>query len=175
MIIWLNGPFGAGKTATATELATMLPNSRLFDAETVGYLLMAILPDYEFSDFQELPPWRTLVPVVTSEISRFTGQHLLATQTVLNRAHWKELHHGFSRQSLDVFHIVLRVDPQALAQRINADQEDHEARQWRLDHISDYLAARDWMQAAADLVIDTTTRTASQAARSIYQAVQARQ
>jgi hypothetical protein len=47
------------------------------------------------------------------------------------------------------------------------------ARQWRLDHIRDYLAARDWMQATADLVIDTTTLTASQAARSVHQAVQA--
>jgi hypothetical protein len=39
--------------------------------------------------------------------------------------------------------------------------------------IRDYLAARDWMQATADLVIDTTTLTASQAARSVHQAVQA--
>jgi shikimate kinase len=174
MIIWLNGPFGVGKTTTATELATTLPNSRLFDAEMVGYLLRAILPDYEFSDFQELPPWRALVPVVTSEITRFTGQHLLATQSVLNQAYWNELHHGFARHALDVFHIVLRAGPQALAERINADQEDQQARQWRLDHISDYLAAQDWMQATADLVIDTTTLTASQAARSIHQAVQAR-
>jgi hypothetical protein len=78
LIIWLNGTFGAGKTTTARELARIMPNARLFDPEMVGYLLMEYLKDHDFSDFQELPPWRTLVPVVTSEIARFTGQHLLA-------------------------------------------------------------------------------------------------
>jgi hypothetical protein len=43
VIIWLNGTFGVGKTATALVLAETMPNARLFDAETVGYLLMAIL------------------------------------------------------------------------------------------------------------------------------------
>jgi hypothetical protein len=60
VIIWLNGPFGVGKTATALELANTMFNARLFDAETVGYLLMATLRDQEFSDFQDLPrgaPW----------------------------------------------------------------------------------------------------------------------
>jgi hypothetical protein len=174
MIIWLNGAFGVGKTATAKELATMMPDSRLFDAETVGYLLMQALPDYRFSDFQQLPPWRTLVPIITSEITRFTRQHLVATQSVLSETYWNELQQGFSQQSLDVFHVVLHASPEALAQRINADQEDPNACLWRLGHISDYLAARDWMQATADLVIDTTTLAAPQAARSILQAAHVR-
>jgi adenylylsulfate kinase-like enzyme len=37
VIIWLNGPFGGGKTTTASELHTLLPSSRLFDPEMVGY------------------------------------------------------------------------------------------------------------------------------------------
>ena len=41
--------------------------------EWVGYLLVNNLADYEFSDFQQLSPWRTLVPVVADEIVRFTG------------------------------------------------------------------------------------------------------
>ena len=171
MVIWLNGPFGVGKTATATELASGLPDARLFDAEAVGYLLMAVLADHTFSDFQELPPWRTLVPAVTSEIARFTGQHLLATQSVLNEAYWNELRQGFSQHALDVFHVVLHAGPEVLAQRIRADQQDQQARQWRLDHISDYLAARDWMEAAADLVIDSTALGVPEAASSIRQAV----
>jgi hypothetical protein len=35
---WLNGTFGAGKTATATELLPGL-GARLSDPETVGYML----------------------------------------------------------------------------------------------------------------------------------------
>jgi len=39
VIIWLNGTFGCGKTSTAAELHFLVPFSRLFDPETVGYPL----------------------------------------------------------------------------------------------------------------------------------------
>jgi hypothetical protein len=38
VIIWLNGPFGGGKTTTASELHTLLPSSRLFDSRDGGVL-----------------------------------------------------------------------------------------------------------------------------------------
>lgn len=174
MIIWLNGAFGAGKTTTATELARITPNARLFDPERVGYLLMKCLEDHDFSDFQDLPPWRILVPTVTSEIARFTGQHLLAPQAVLHESYWKELQQGLSQHSLDVFHVVLHVDSGALARRINSDELEPSARQWRLDHISDYIAARAWMETSADLVLDATSLPAAEAARAVLQAVQLR-
>jgi hypothetical protein len=31
VIVWLNGTFGAGKTATAAELARQLPHLHVFD------------------------------------------------------------------------------------------------------------------------------------------------
>ena len=167
MIVWLNGTFGAGKSATAAELARIMPGSRVFDAEVVGYMLMTVLQDQAFSDFQDLPPWRALVPVVTAEIERHTGQHLLAVQTVLSEAYWAELTSGFRQQKLDVFHVLLEADPQVLAQRIEADETERTARQWRLDHISGYLTARNWLTAAADLVVDSTTRTPAQVAQVI--------
>ena len=69
MIIWLNGTFGAGKSTTARELIPLMPDSRLFDPELVGYVLMEYLSDHEFSDFQDLTPWRTLVPIVTNQVA----------------------------------------------------------------------------------------------------------
>lgn len=174
MIVWLNGTFGVGKSATAAELARIMPGSRVFDAEIVGYMLMTILQDQTFSDFQDLPPWRALVPVVTAEIERHTGQDLLAVQTVLSQAYWAELTGGFREQKLDVFHVLLEADPQVLAQRIEADEAERTARQWRLDHIGGYLAARGWLTAAADLVVDSTTRTPEQVAQVIVTAAAAR-
>jgi len=174
VIVWLNGTFGVGKSATAAELARIMPGSRVFDAEIVGYMLMTILQDQAFSDFQDLPPWRALVPVVTAEIERHTGQDLLAVQTVLSQAYWTELTGGFRKQKLDVFHVLLEADPQVLAQRIEADEAERTARQWRLDHIGGYLAARGWLTAAADLVVDSTTRTPEQVAQVIVTAAAAR-
>jgi cytidylate kinase len=156
MIIWLNGTFGAGKTTTARQLAGRLTNARHFDPELVGYLLMSALGDHEFKDFQDLPPWRDLVPVVTEKIASFTGQHLIAAQTVLHEDYWHELAQGFKRTPLDIYHVLLHVDSDVLAERIKADEVEASACQWRLDHISDYEKSRQWMNSAADLIVDTT-------------------
>jgi cytidylate kinase len=182
VIIWLNGTFGAGKTTTSRHLAGRLANARHFDPELVGYLLMTALEDHEFKDFQDLPPWRELVPVFTEKIAGFTGQHLIAVQTVLREDYWHELTQGFRQTPLDIFHVLLHVDSGALAERIKADEVDVKACQWRLDHISDYEKSRPWMESAADFVIDTThlpvtdvaERIAAEAEKRIAAAGQAR-
>jgi hypothetical protein len=134
---------------------------------------MRTLEDHEFSDFQDLAPWRELVPVFTEKIALFTGQHLIAVQTVLREEYWQELTAGFERTPLDIFHVLLHVDSDVLAERIKADEALAVARQWRLDHISDYEKARPWMESAADLVIDTTHLPAPEVAERI--AVEAEQ
>ena len=127
MIIWLNGTFGAGKTTTGRRLAGRLANARPFDPEEVGYLLTRTLEDHEFRDFQDLAPWRELVPVFTESIARLTGQHLIAVQTVLREDYWQELTAGFERTSLDIFHVLLHVDSDVLAERIKADRVEARA------------------------------------------------
>ena len=90
MIIWLNGTFGAGKTTTGMRLAGRLANARLFDPEEVAYLLMRTLEDHEFRDFQEASRrggnWSRSSPERS-----FTGQHLIAVQTVQRGEYWQEL------------------------------------------------------------------------------------
>ena len=80
MIIWLNGIFGCGAISTAAELHFLVPSSRVFDPETVGYMLLPNLADQPVSDFQHWPPWRPLVAATAAELARFTGQHLIAPQ-----------------------------------------------------------------------------------------------
>jgi hypothetical protein len=87
VIIWLNGTFGCGKTSTAFELHSLVPSSRVFDPETVGYMLQQNLANQPVSDFQHWPPWRPLVVATATELARFTGQYLIAPQTILVRAH----------------------------------------------------------------------------------------
>jgi hypothetical protein len=85
VIVWLNGTFGAGKTATAAALVPLIPEARLFDPETVGYMLQPNLADHPVSDFQHWAPWRPLVVATATELARYTGEHLIAAQTILNR------------------------------------------------------------------------------------------
>jgi hypothetical protein len=94
VIIWLNGTFGCGKTSTAAKLHSLVPSSRVFDPETVGYMLQPNLADHPASDFQHWPPWRPLVVATATELTRFTGQHLIAPQTILVRAYLEQIFAG---------------------------------------------------------------------------------
>ncbi len=168
VIVWLNGTFGAGKTSTAAELLSRVPGARLFDPETVGYMLMPNLADRPVNDFQHWEPWRTLVVATAIELARYTGQHLIAPQTVLDRPYLEQIKAGLQAAGQPVFHVLLDASDEALRHRIEGSDE---ARQWRLDHLAAYLEARAWMAAEADLVVDTTTVQAAAAAEQIAAAL----
>jgi hypothetical protein len=55
MLLWINGPFGGGKTQTAYELHRRLQGSLVCDPEHVGYGLHRMLPPTLRGDFQDLP------------------------------------------------------------------------------------------------------------------------
>jgi hypothetical protein len=60
---------------------------------------MDALGDHEFKDFQDLAPWRELVPVFAEKTQRF------------------------KRTPLDIFHVLLHVDSDVLAERIAVEAE----------------------------------------------------
>ncbi|MYY09347.1 AAA family ATPase [Streptomyces sp. SID4919] len=155
MIVWLNGTFGAGKTTTAKELTSRIPDSRLFDAEKVGEMLWHVLgvPDRDFQDF---PPWRGLVVETARQVLVHTGGLLVVTQTVLVEQYWTEIHTGLTRAGVPVRHFLLHADQDTLVERIETDtkEESTGARQWRLDHLAAYQASLPWLRREAE-VIDT--------------------
>jgi chloramphenicol 3-O-phosphotransferase len=168
VIVWLNGTFGAGKTSTAAELLPRMRGARLFDPETVGYMLAPNLADRPVTDFQHWEPWRALVVATAVELARYTGQHLIAPQTVLDRPYLQQIRSGLEAAGQTVFLVLLDASDDALRRRIEGSDE---ARQWRIDHLAAYRAAREWMITDADLVVDTTTLPPSAAAEKIAAAL----
>lgn len=166
-IVWVNGTFGAGKTTTGTLVADADPRLRVFDPEWVGYLLRANLSDLEVTDFQHYPSWRRLVPVVMDEVVAVTGQQLVAIQSVLVEDYWHEILSGLRALGHEVLHVVLEADDTAIRRRIDADEVEARARDWRIRHLDVYARSRAWMVAAADLVLDTTSLTPEQAADQV--------
>jgi hypothetical protein len=96
------------------------------------------------------------VVATATELARFTGQHLIAPQTILVRAHLEQIFAGLCDAGLDVFHVVLDASEEVLRQRI---QGSAEAQAWRLDHLAEYRSPRVWIIQAADLAVDTGCRT----------------
>jgi chloramphenicol 3-O-phosphotransferase len=164
VIIWLNGTFGVGKTSTAERLAALVPGSRVFDPETVGYMLQANLGDRPVRDFQDWTAWRAVVATALTEVARLTGQHVIAPQTVLKREYLDQILSALRIAEIEVCHVVLDAADAVLRSRIEGSAE---AREWRLAHLDEYQAARPWLVEAADLVVDTAASTPAQIARRI--------
>jgi len=171
VIVWLNGAFGVGKTTTAQAIRKLAPTWRLFDPEQVGLLLATNLSGIEFNDFQDLPPWRSLVPQIASEVSEFTGDDLLVAQTVLVQEYWDEMRVRFTDRGQKIVHVLLDAPAIVLEERIREDPIERSAEQWRLDHVSSYESAKDWLPATVDLVVDSDRLDAADAASYILQSV----
>jgi hypothetical protein len=167
----MNGAFGVGKTTTAQAIRRRAPAWRLFDPENVGLLLSTALSGIEFNDFQDLSPWRSLVPLIASEVSEFTGEDLLVVQTVLVQDYWEEMRARFAERGQKVVHILLDAPAVVLEARIRADQIERSTEKWRLDHVDTYESAKSWLLPTADLVVDSACLNAAEAATSILHSV----
>ena len=166
MIIWLNGTFGAGKTTTAEQLTALVPDSRLFDTEQVGYMLRHVLDPVP--DFQDWPPWRALAVETASRLLDYVGGILVVPQTVLVEQYWTEIRDGLESKGVPVRHFVLHTDRDTLDHRIRTDTRPDSltAVDWRLKHLSAYEEALPWLPREAT-VVDTTAHTPAQVARLI--------
>jgi len=58
MLLWLNGPFGGGKTQTAHEVRRRLPGSVVCDPEHLGIGLHRMMPRALRGNYQDIPAWR---------------------------------------------------------------------------------------------------------------------
>ncbi|BEG56105.1 hypothetical protein VEV11M_44980 (plasmid) [Escherichia coli] len=54
MIIWINGPFGAGKTTLAKRLRDRRSKSLIFDPEEIGFVVKETVPMPASGDYQDL-------------------------------------------------------------------------------------------------------------------------
>jgi hypothetical protein len=167
VIIWVNGPFGGGKTTVAAELHRRLPNAVLYDPEAVGAMLRTYLPNTE-ADFQDLPPWRPLVAATAVELISYTGQPLITPMSLLREDYAKEIFTAITAHGITIHHVVLHADRNTLLERIHGDTtHSDQAKAFRLSKIHAYLRAHHtWLIGTAH-VIDTTNIKPSEVADHI--------
>lgn len=174
MILWINGTHGVGKTTTSALLPRLIPDSRVFDAENVGRMLMDIEPGLpETDNFQHWPPWRPLVVETARHVLEYTGGTLVVPMTVLVEQYWREISAGLAHYGIPLRHFVLHADPDTLRQRIDGDLVMGPSA-FRLDYVDVYTeAARAWLHDEAE-VVDTTHSAAHEVARRIAVAISSR-
>ena len=156
MILWLNGPFGVGKTTLARALLGAHREWAIFDPEDIGFALRQTLETHRpVSNFQDWPVWRSLVIEALAQLDTTLQSVVIVPQTVLNESHWLELTQGLQDRSVHVSAFTLHVDEIEHEHRISTDAVEPGAASWRRDLRPQYADAQHWMTERTR-VIDTT-------------------
>jgi hypothetical protein len=118
MLLWINGPFGGGKTQTAHELQRRLPGSVICDPEEVGFGLHRMTPPLLRGDFQDLPAWRQGVYEVLDLVLTKHNGTVIAPMTVAEPAYFRETVGRLRERGHDVQHFALLADRDTVLERL---------------------------------------------------------
>ncbi|MFF5185583.1 AAA family ATPase [Streptomyces sp. NPDC000345] len=118
MLLWINGPFGGGKTQTAHEIRRRLPGSVVCDPEHAGFGLRRMLPPELRGDFQDLVSWRQgVVEVLDLALSKHDGV-VIAPMTVTDPACFAETVGRLRELGHDVRHFTLLAERGTVLRRL---------------------------------------------------------
>jgi hypothetical protein len=118
MLLWINGPFGGGKTQTAHEIRRRLPGSVICDPEHAGFGLRRMLPPELRGDFQDLVTWRQgVVEVLDLALSKRDGV-VIAPMTVTNPVYFAETVGRLGELGHDVRHFALLAERETVLRRL---------------------------------------------------------
>jgi hypothetical protein len=118
MLLWINGPFGGGKTQTAYELHRRLPGSVVCDPEEVGFGLHRMIPPALRGDFQDLPAWRTGVREVLELVLRGHDGPVIVPMTLVHPGYFAEVVGRLRADGHEVHHFALLAEPDTVLRRL---------------------------------------------------------
>ena len=140
MIIWLNGPFGVGKTTLANLLHQEIPNSILYDPELLGDFFQENLPKAVCpEDFQDYPIWRQTTVQIIRDLATKTGQVIIVPMTVFKKEYCQEIIEQGLIEDMCVQHNILVAEKETILDRL--DKRTQENNNWALKHLDNCLQA----------------------------------
>lgn len=134
MLLWINGPFGGGKTQTAHEIRRRLPGSVICDPEHAGFGLRRMLPPELRGNFQDLASWRQgVVEVLDLALTKHDGV-VIVPMTVTEPAYFEETVGRLRELGHDVRHFTLLAQRETVLKRL---------RERGFGHLLQYVAGKD--------------------------------
>ena len=120
VVVWLNGPFGVGKTTVAKALAAEMTDALIFDPELVGFMLRKIVARElrPSADFQDLPLWRHLTRTTIHGLVTEYHRPVIVPMTLVNPVYFDEIVGALRRAGTDVHHVALMADPKTIRNRL---------------------------------------------------------
>ena len=170
MIVFINGPFGIGKTTTASLLAERIDNAFIFDPEIIGTLLQKMFGKiYPVSDFQEYRLWPFLTVLVLRFLLVIMRRPLVVPMTITDRGRWLYVSQRLKTSDSKLTCICLTCSEQELRRRILSRPDAEGSHEWCLAHVAQGLEIM--QDATFGLPIATEGKTPEQVADEIIQVV----
>ena len=140
-LVWINGPCGVGKTATAFELSRRLPGSVVCDPEHVGYGMQRMLPPSLRSFWQDIPAWRQAVPELLRMALAGHDGTVIVPVTLVDPGHFQEIIGGLRDDGVQVHHFALLARPATVVRRLRARSLGREPRTqpWEVEVLDEWL------------------------------------
>ncbi|PTM95943.1 AAA family ATPase [Streptomyces sp. VMFN-G11Ma] len=133
MLLWINGPFGGGKTQTAHEIQRRLPGSVICDPEHAGFGLRRMLPRELRGNFQDLASWRQgVVEVLNLALTEHEGV-VIVPMTVTDSGYFEETVGRLRELGHDVRHFTLLAQRETVIKRL---------RERGFGHLLQYVAGK---------------------------------
>ncbi|GAA3832422.1 AAA family ATPase [Streptomyces chiangmaiensis] len=133
MLLWINGPFGGGKTQTAHEMRRRLPGSVICDPEDAGFGLRRMLPPELRGDFQDLASWRQgVVEVLDLALNKHDGV-VIVPMTVTEPDYFGETVGRLRELGHDIRHFTLLAQRETVLERL---------RERGFGHLLQYVAGK---------------------------------
>ena len=119
VLLWINGPFGGGKTQVAHEVTRRLPGSIICDPEDVGFGLHRMTPRHLRGDFQDLASWRSGVREVLDLVLRRHDGVVIAPMTLVDPRYFDEIVPWLRDRGHDVRHVALMAERETVLRRLH--------------------------------------------------------
>lgn len=135
MIIWINGPYGVGKSSLAEKLHECNQHSFIFDAEAVGNAVRDNLPKELFNGyiFEGYPLWLDVCAGLLVDIAdRYDGD-VYVPMTLVFADSFEKIMRPLKERDVCVKHILLESSSQIIHDRILNRGEPEDC--WCMRHI----------------------------------------
>jgi hypothetical protein len=171
VLIWINGPFGGGKTATAYELHRRLPSSVVSDPERLGFGLHRMLPPALRGDFQDLPAWRHGTHEMLDLTLRRHDGPVIVPMTLVDSRYFEDIVGRLRDDGHQVHHFALMAEPTTVLRRLNkrGPWPGLKRESWAVARLDDCLKRLGEAEFAQHIATDH--RTVSQVADTIASSV----
>lgn len=134
MIIWINGPYGVGKSTLAEKLLEEIHPSFLFDAELVGDAVRGNLPDQLFKEtYEEFPIWLEFCRRLLQELVSCYEGCVIVPMTLMRTESVEFIIDGLKSSGVNIKHILLEASTETVRERILLRGEDEDC--WCMQQI----------------------------------------